>query len=126
MSQKTNRFRRSKRLRVVETRGDDPTWALQAELTLLREENARLQTEQYRRPSLGTVLEQARVLADTGTHGEDAADEAAQMLADGLVVRESLLKVCREMIQSMCALEVSLITIAADSDREGLHADGVT
>ena len=77
--------------------------ALHTELTLLREENARLQTEQYRRPNLGTVLEQARALADTGTHGADAADEAAQMLADGLVVRESLLKVCREMAQSMAS-----------------------
>ena len=97
--------------------------ALHTELTLLREENARLQTEQYRRPNLGTVLEQARALADTGTHGADAADEAAQMLADGLVVRESLLKVCREMAQSMASLEANLLSIA-DDDHGGIRAAG--
>lgn len=126
MDSKMQRFRRSKQLRMVPNRDLDPTAALEAELTLLREENARLQTEQYRRPNLGTVLEQARALADTGSHGEDAADEAAQMLADGLVVRESLLKVCREMSQSMVALEASLLTIADDEEDGGLRVARVT
>jgi hypothetical protein len=119
---KKQKFRRSKP-RAVEAGSSDPLAALHTELTLLREENARLQTEQYRRPNLGTVLEQARALADTGTHGADAADEAAQMLADGLVVRESLLKVCREMAESMASLEANLLTIANDDDG-GIRAAG--
>ena len=119
---KKQRFRRPK-ARAGEARSSDPMAALHTELTLLREENARLQTEQYRRPNLGTVLEQARALADTGTHGADAADEAAQMLADGLVVRESLLKVCREMAQSMASLEANLLSIA-DDDHGGIRAAG--
>jgi len=119
---KKQRFRRPKP-RLAEVQSGDPLAALHAELTLLREDNARLQTEQYRRPNLGTVLEQARALADTGTHGADAADEAAQMLADGLVVRESLLKVCREMAQSMASLEANLLTIASDDDG-GVRVDG--
>ena len=119
---KKQRFRRPKP-RLAEVHSGDPLAALHAELTLLREDNARLQTEQYRRPNLGTVLEQARALADTGTHGADAADEAAQMLADGLVVRESLLKVCREMAQSMAALEANLLTIASDDDG-GVRVNG--
>lgn len=119
---KKQKFRRSKPW-AVEARSSDPLAALHTELTLLREENARLQTEQYRRPNLGTVLEQARALADTGTHGADAADEAAQMLADGLVVRESLLKVCREMAESMASLEANLLTIAND-DHGGIRAAG--
>jgi len=116
------RFRRSMP-RAGEARSSDPMAALHAELTLLREENARLQTEQYRRPNLGTVLEQARALADTGAHGADAADEAAQMLADGLVVRESLLKVCREMAAMMASVEASLLEIA-DDDHGGVRAAG--
>ena len=119
---KKQRFRRPKP-RDGESSSSDPMAALHTELTLLREENARLQTEQYRRPNLGTVLEQARALADTGTHGADAADEAAQMLADGLVVRESLLKVCREMAQSMASLEANLLLIA-DDDHGGISAAG--
>jgi len=114
------RFRRT-RPRAGEARSSDPMATLHAELTLLREENARLQTEQYRRPNLGTVLEQARALADTGAHGADAADEAAQMLADGLVVRESLLKVCREMAEMVATLEASLLAIA-DDDHGGIRA----
>ena len=116
------RFRRA-RPWAAEARSSDPQAALHAELTLLREENARLQTEQYRRPNLGTVLEQARALADTGAHGADAADEAAQMLADGLVVRESLLKVCREMAAMMASLEANLLAIA-DDDHGGVRAAG--
>jgi len=123
MSQpKKQRFRRPKPW-AVEARSNDPMAALHTELTLLREENARLQTEQYRRPNLGTVLEQARALADSGAHGADAADEAAQMLADGLVVRESLLKVCREMAAMMASLEATLLTIA-DDDHGGIRATG--
>jgi hypothetical protein len=116
------RFRRPKP-RAVEARSSDPMAALYTELTLLREENARLQTEQYRRPNLGTVLEQARAVADTGAQGADAADEAAQMLADGLVVRESLLKVCRELAAMLASLEANLLTIAND-DHGGVRATG--
>ena len=114
------RFRRPKPS-ADKARSSDPMAALHTELTLLREENARLQTEQFRRPNLGTVLEQARALADTGAHGADAADEAAQMLADGLVVRESLLKVCREMAAMMASVEASLLAIAED-DHGGIRA----
>ncbi len=98
--------------------------ALHTEITLLREENARLQTEQYRRPNLGTVLEQARALADTGAHGADAADDAAQMLADGLVVRESLLKVCREMAAIDGLARGRPCSTIADDDHGGIRAAG--
>ena len=119
--QAKQRFRRSSPGRARPR--SDPMAALHTEIMLLREENARLQTEQYRRPNLGTVLEQARALADTGAHGADAADEAAQMLADGLVVRESLLKVCREMAAIDGLARATLLTIA-DDDHGGIRAAG--
>jgi hypothetical protein len=109
--------RRSRKLRVVADNDGDPLLALQAELTLLREENARLKAEKYRRPDLGTVVEQARAASAPGG-GDDSADEAAQLLADGLMLRETLLKVCREMNQSMLALEARLLT----EEREELRA----
>jgi hypothetical protein len=115
--------RRSRKLRVVaENDGGDPLLALQSELTLLREENARLKAEKYRRPDLGTVLEQARVIGEPSGGDGDAADEAAQLLADGLMLRETLLKVCREMNQSMLALEARLLTEERDEIRAGSHA----
>jgi hypothetical protein len=113
--------RRSRKLRVVAETDGDPLLALQAELTLLREENARLKAEKYRRPDLGTVLDQARALAEPGAGSGDAADEAAQLLADGMMLRQSLLKVCREMNQSLLALEARLLT----DEREELRAVGV-
>jgi hypothetical protein len=113
--------RRSRKLRVVADDAGDPTVDLQAELTLLREENARLKAEKYRRPDLGTVLEQARALGEPGGAGDDA-DEAAQLLADGLMLRETLLKVCREMNQSMLALEARLLTEEREEIRAGSHA----
>jgi hypothetical protein len=43
------------------------------------------------------------------------------MLADGLVVRESLLKVCREMAEMVASLEANLLMIASD-DPGGVRA----
>jgi hypothetical protein len=113
--------RRSRKLRVVPDNDGDPLATVQAELTLLREENARLKAEKYRRPDLGTVLEQARAIGEPGAAGE-TADEAAQLLADGLMLRETLLKVCREMNQSMLALEARLLTDEREELRAGSHA----
>src|SRR5918997_3271925 len=107
MDAKRRRFARRARLKAVDA-GADPAAALRAELVLLQEENARLKAAQYQRPDLGTLLERARALPGTAAGGEEAGDEAAQMLVEGLVLRESLLKVCVELSDSMQAVESRL------------------
>jgi hypothetical protein len=87
---------------------------LQAELTLLREDNARLKTAQHRPADLGTLVERVRALSGDapGQTGEDTGDEAAQMLAEGLVLCDSLLGVCAELSQSIASVEARLRALA--------------
>jgi hypothetical protein len=83
-----------------EARGGDPRGeALQtalAEVVLLREENARLKTAAHQPASLGRVLAQAGALT-SGRDEDDVADDAAQLLVEAMVLRESLLEVCQEL-----------------------------
>jgi hypothetical protein len=98
---------------AVETSGHaDQLAALTAEVVLLREENARLKAAQHAAPDLGNVLGRARRLPTSNADHEGAADEAAQLLVEGLVIRESLLEVCHEIERSMVALEARLNALA--------------
>jgi hypothetical protein len=98
--------------------------ALNAEITLLREENARLKAAQHESPGLGRLLEHARALPATLEGYENAGDEAAEMLVEGLVVREALLEVCDQIQHSMAAVQAKLLgkapeeTVAPARDRE--------
>jgi hypothetical protein len=85
---------------------------LVSELLLLREENARLKASQHELPNLGSLLKQARALPSTQLVPDDLADEAAQMLLEGLVLRESLLAVCHEIERSMAAVKTRLAEMA--------------
>ena len=40
-----------------------------------------------------------------GGQAEDEADEAAHLLTEGMVMREALLALCRELSQSMAVME---------------------
>jgi hypothetical protein len=92
----------------VEHGSSDSTAALRAELVLLQEENARLKAARHQQPDLGTFLERARALPAAGADREEAGDEAAEMLLESLVLRDSLLKVCEELTGSMLAVESRL------------------
>jgi hypothetical protein len=85
--------------------------ALQAELVLLREENARLKAAGHQEPDLGALLDRARSLPAGGAGADDRADEAAQLLVEGMVMRESLLGLCQEIGRSMAALEARLAAL---------------
>jgi len=87
-----------------------PPTDLEAEVTLLREDNARLKAAQHRPADLGSVLEKVRALPGAGPEAGqgDLGDDAAQMLAEGLVLRDSLLAVCVELSQSIASLEARL------------------
>ena len=81
--------------------------ALRAELLLLREENARLKAAPHRGPDVGTLLGQARTVAGVQADHE-VADETARLLVEGLVIRESLLELCRELERAMVAFQARL------------------
>jgi hypothetical protein len=78
---------------------------LHAEILLLREENAQLRTKLERAPQLGDVVEQMRAFTvRTGTT-EDAGDHAWHLLTEAVVVRDSLVDICRRTSEAMGTLE---------------------
>jgi hypothetical protein len=87
--------------------GSDQTLVetLHAEILLLREENAQLRTKLERAPELGDVVEQMRAFTvRTGTT-EDAGDHAWHLLTEAVVVRDSLVDLCRRTSEAMGTLE---------------------
>jgi hypothetical protein len=86
---------------------------LHAELVLLREENARLRGAQDQRHDLLHLLDRARALPATARGAEALGDDAAQLLIDGLVVRESLLEICAEIERAMVAFSARLHALAS-------------
>jgi len=98
----------------------DPLDSIHAELVLLREENARLKAAQHRRADVGRLLDRARSLPAATADSGGASDDTAQLLFDGLVIRESLLEICREIERAMVAFEAKLDALAtAAVDRPG-------
>jgi hypothetical protein len=87
-----------------------------AELVLLREENARLSTAAHQPPSLGRLIGQARSVGTGQRSRDDSDDEAAQMFVEGVVLRETLLEVCRELERSIAAVKARLSRMDADAE----------
>ena len=87
--------------------------SMQAELVVLREENARLKASQHQRQDLGRLLGRARALPAPEAHRDGVADEAAQMLVEGLVIREAMVEICQEMERSMVVFEAKLDALSA-------------
>jgi hypothetical protein len=92
---------------------DESVGSLRAEVVLLREENARLKALQHRRSDIGRLLGRARSLPSAEADRESLDDETAQLLVDGLVVRESLVEICQEIERSMVAFEAKLNALAS-------------
>jgi hypothetical protein len=86
--------------------------SVHAELVLLREENARLKAAQHRRADVSRLLARARSLPTAASDRDGTSDDTAQLLFDGLVIRESLLEICREIERSMVAFEAKLDALA--------------
>ena len=102
------RFRRAQDKMVEGLSASETLASLRAELVLLREENATLKAAQHQVPDLGHVLKRARQVPREQTDRAEVADEATQLLVEGLVLRESLLEVCQEIERSMIAVEAKL------------------
>ena len=108
------RFRRPGPLPGDETTGaGDLLASVHAELVLLREENARLKAAQHRRADVSRLLDRARSLPTAAADRDGASDDTAQLLFDGLVIRESLLEICREIERAMVAFEAKLEALAS-------------
>jgi acetyl-CoA acetyltransferase len=106
------RFRRVGALAVDERSAGEPLASVHAELVLLREENARLKAAQHRRADVSRLLDRARSLPTAAADRDGASDDTAQLLFDGLVIRESLLEICREIERAMVAFEAKLDALA--------------
>ena len=109
----------------------EPLAALHAEVLLLREENARLRGAQHQRAELARLLGRARALPDAAADDDALGDDAAQLLIDGLVIRESLLEICEEIERTMAAFAGRLEALASPAVEQALpplpppHGNGV-
>jgi len=107
---------------------DEAIAALRAEILLLREENSRLKAAQHQRADVSRLLDRARSLSgpDANPDRHSLDDETAQLLVDGLVIRESLLEICQEIERTMVAFEARLNALAAtgaDHRHSGIDAN---
>jgi hypothetical protein len=106
-------FRSLLRMRVVKRadgRDSDLLEMLEADTLLLREENARLRVKLEAPPDAGHVIERLRALPappadDSSNSGED---DSWQLLTELVVMRNSLIEICREIGQAMAGLETRL------------------
>lgn len=99
--------------------------AMQAELTLLREENARLKADEHQLPGLGTLIAHARALPTALDGREEATDEAAQMLVETMVVRQALLDACNQIELSMAAVKAKLDGLGTPQSWSSATINGV-
>ena len=92
--------------------------ALQAELVLLREENARLKAAPHQAPDIAQLLGRARS-APASLDPHNVADETTRVLVEGLVIRESLLEICQEIERAMVSFEARLKALEATRSLNG-------
>jgi hypothetical protein len=93
--------------KLPEGRNGADAEALEADALLLREENARLRVKLEASPDMGRVIERLRAVP-TPSPQPDPAEDAWQMLTEVIVMRNSLIDICREIGQVMGNLGESL------------------
>jgi hypothetical protein len=100
---------------------------MRLQLMLLREENARLKAARHQPPSAGTAIDRVRMLSTPATEAEQA-DDAWSVLADCLVIRESLDQACVEIQRAISSVRDRLDGIADRIDGStavtGVGSDG--
>jgi hypothetical protein len=104
----SGRTRLGRGSRARPTDDDQGMETLQAEIALLREENARLKADAHQLPGLGTLLAHARALPSAIDGRAEATDEAAEMLVETMVIRQALLDACAQIELSMAAVKTKL------------------
>jgi hypothetical protein len=118
------RFRRA-RPAEIDAGMSEALASVHAEVLLLREENSRLKAAQHHRADISRLLGRARSLPSAEVDHDSIEDDSAQLLVDGLVIRESLLEICQEIERSMVAFEARLNALAtAAGDRASTQVAG--
>jgi uncharacterized small protein (DUF1192 family) len=112
----TERPRRFARRRIDDDMPDDSLAELHAELVLLREENARLKAAEHKGPDIDGLLTRARSLSAARDDDAGVADETTKVLVEGLVIRESLLEICRQIERAMSSFEARLRALPGGQD----------
>ena len=82
---------------------------------LLREENARLKAARHQPASPGTAIDRVGMLSTPATEAEQA-DDAWSVLADCMVIRESLDQACVEIQRAISSVRDRLDGIADQID----------
>jgi hypothetical protein len=112
------RSRRFARRRTDVAAPDDSLSELHSELVLLREENARLKAAEHKGPDIEGLLTRARSLSAARDDDAGVADETTRVLVEGLVIRESLLEICRQIERVMISFEARLRALPGGQDQE--------
>ncbi len=89
---------------------------LEAEITLLREENARLKVDRHRPTDAGHVIERMRSIRPepaTARHDGEGTPPA-HVIAECLAVRDGLMDACQEVQQAMQGIRGRLGALAGD------------
>ena len=92
---------------------DEAQLGLQAELILLREENARLKVAHHRAPDVVSLLARARSRPAAELDHDNVNDETTRVLVEGLVIRESLLEICEDIKHIMGSYAIKLRALEA-------------
>jgi hypothetical protein len=98
--------------------------SLEAELALLREENARLKVDAAKPPGPGRAIERLRGVveiasAQPAANEADRADEAWQALSEATMLREVLADVCVEVQNAIAAVHTRLQAVASPETSDG-------
>jgi hypothetical protein len=100
---------------------------LEVELSLLREENARLKVERHRLPDAGRVVERMRELSCRASSADGQVDqETWQALAECLTMRDGLLAASQDIQQAMMGMRQRLTALAAESVHTGAGGAAAT
>ncbi len=113
-----DRGRRFARRRSDVEGEDESLSELRSELVLLREENARLKAAEHKGPDIEGLLTRARSLSAARDDEAGMADETTKVLVEGLVIRESLLEICRQIERVMISFEARLRALPGGQDAE--------
>lgn len=87
---------------------------IEAELVLLREENARLRMERVQRPDAGPMIDRLKSLSAAAPPDEEQRDQAWHLIGEALVMREVLIDVCKEIGQTTITLQTRLSDLGLD------------
>jgi hypothetical protein len=105
--------------------GDESLAELHSELVLLREENARLKAAEHAGPDIEGLLGRARALSAARAEDAGGGDETTTVLVEGLVIRESLLEICRQIERAMALFEARLRALPGGQPPPLLRAPGI-